>query len=158
VLVQEAIAEVLEVQPNGQRLSAGTAFAISREFALTAFHVIGKRETGVVWTNAIVLRFRRRHENDWTEAYECGVSYRDGDHRLDAAVLQLEKPLPDDLHPIALTDEFDEHEPFVSAGHPRLEGPMSVTFMGQLSRPKLRFLAAFRPSSFIAPKRAIRCP
>jgi Tfp pilus assembly protein PilF len=131
MVTQEAVGEVLEIQADGGWLSAGTAFAISREFALTAFHVIGNRETGVVGTNPIVLRFLRRREDDWTEPYECGARYHEPDEcgaryrdaELDFAVLQLKKPLPNDLRPIALTNDFDAHERFVSAGHPGLEGP-----------------------------------
>ena len=44
----EAIAEVREMQASGKWASRGTAFAVSRQLALTAFHVIGDRKQGNV--------------------------------------------------------------------------------------------------------------
>jgi hypothetical protein len=136
VVPQEAIAEVLEVQPDGRRLSVGTAFAISQDFALTAFHVVGDRQTGVAGTKPIVLQFLRIREDRRTEPYECGASYRVGDSKLDAAILALGKPLPDDLRPIALTADIEGLEPFVSAGHPGLESSDISHIHGKVVAPR----------------------
>ena len=59
-----------------------------------------------------------------------------GDPELDAAILQLEKPLPDDLRPIALTGDTERLEPFVSAGHPRQEGPDISHIHGAIVAPQ----------------------
>ena len=132
----EAIAEVLETQADGTRLSAGTAFAVTPSLALTAFHVVGDRETGVARANPLVLRFRRLREDQRSEPVEFAASYRDGDSEIDAAVLKLEKALPDDLLPIALSSEAEAGESFVSGGHPRLDGPDVSYIHGTVVAPR----------------------
>ncbi len=117
--MREAIAEVFEVttSKSGDRrlLTRGTAFAISSSVALTAFHVVGDRLTGKFRENPIILRFLVNTE--------IAVTCRDGDARLDVAVLELGDALPADLQPVALTCEANDLDEFQSAGHPLQRGP-----------------------------------
>lgn len=126
---QDAIAQVLEIGTLDKKVSVGTAFAISRGFALTAFHVIGDRQNGKLGTSPLKLRFWRLRDNQRYEPYECGVTRRDGDARFDIAILRLEQPLPEDLEPIPLTTEVEAQEKFVSAGHPAIEQDTDVSYI-----------------------------
>jgi hypothetical protein len=120
----EAIAEVLELQANETWTSRGTAFAVSRGLALTAFHVIGDRMQGIVRDRRLQLHF--------PNGYTCGAKYDDGDGRLDFALLALESPLPEDFRPIALTDAARETDGFVSQGFPPLAGVDGLTIGGTI--------------------------
>jgi tetratricopeptide (TPR) repeat protein len=120
----EAIAEVREMQPNGKWSSCGTAFAVSQQLALTAFHVIGDRIQGKVRDKPLQLRF----PNGCTR----GVKYDDGDGQLDFALLALEPPLAEDFHPIALTDTAHEADGFISRGFPLVAEVNALTIGGTI--------------------------
>jgi hypothetical protein len=110
----EAIAEVREMQPNGKWSSCGTAFVVSRQLALTAFHVIGDRMQGKARNKPLQLRFPNE--------YTCGAKYQEGDGDLDFALLILDSTLRGDFEPIALTCEAQEADGFFSRGFPPLSG------------------------------------
>ena len=120
----EAIAEVLERQPNGKNISRGTAFVFNREYALTAFHVIGDRTRGKVRNGPFQLRFPGGHTGE--------ANYYDGDGRLDFALLSLNQPLPEDFQPVPLTSEAQQADGFISQGFPPLPGVDMLIIAGTM--------------------------
>jgi Flp pilus assembly protein TadD len=130
----EAVAEVLKVQPGKTCLLSGTAFAVSPTFALTAFHVIGDQYTGVVNTDPVVLRFQKHATGH--QAFECEVTFQGGDAWLDFALLKLEKALPTDLKPVALSWEIEQDEPVTVLGHSRLISQAIARIQGKVVTPQ----------------------
>jgi hypothetical protein len=120
----EAIAEVLKLRPDGGAVSLGTAFAVSRELALTAFHVVGDQRQAKVRDGPFRLRFPGGHA--------CGATFTDGDGQLDFALLALVPPLPEGLRPIPLTDNAQEAEGFISRGFPPVTGVDQLTVAGTI--------------------------
>ena len=119
----EGIAGVFELQANGKSVCRGTAFAISRKTALTAFHVIGDRTHSRVRDQPLTLRF--------SGGFTCRAIYDNGDGRLDFALLSLELLLTDDYQLIPLTDQAQEGDGFVSRGFPPLQNVDSLTIAGK---------------------------
>lgn len=87
----------------------GTAFAVTRRLALTALHCVADRNgirakrVRCVWvTRATVV--------------SSSASVVDQDEMNDVALLQLDRPLPEDLSPIPLTTDFMLRERFIAPG------------------------------------------
>lgn len=90
--------------------TGGTAFAISSRLALTAFHVLGDRVTGIVRDQDVRLSF-----GGWKVM--AHVDPRTA-HDADAALLHLESPLPAGIVPIVLTDQVPQGR-WLARGFPR---------------------------------------
>lgn len=78
--------------------TGGTAFAISDDLALTAFHVVGDRRTGIIKQSEPQLVF-----NDGTVT--ATVDPRTAP-AADAALLHLREPIPSGYVPVALVSEI----------------------------------------------------
>jgi hypothetical protein len=103
---------------GSQRSSGGTAFAVSRLLALTAFHVVGDRKTGKLFEEHVNLQF----DGFMVQADVCGQ-----DSEADVAVLRLQENLPPDLEPAALTMRAEPGESWSSPAFPvALAGPVSL--------------------------------
>ena len=124
----EAIAKLLERQADGKWISRGTAFAVSPQLALTAFHVIGNRLQGEARDGPFELHFPGGHS--------CEAKFQDGDSRLDFALLSMMSRLPEDLQPIGLTGEAHEADGFVSRGFPPLQNVDTLTIAGTVRNPQ----------------------
>lgn len=110
-----ATARVLASQGTGSR---GTAFAISRDLALTAFHVIGDRSDGTLHGDHVDLLF----DGFPVRADVCGK-----DNDADVAVLQLRERLPPGLEPAALVTSVEPGETWSSPAFPAaLAGQVSL--------------------------------
>ena len=90
--------------------SLGTAFAISKDKALTAFHCVGDNETGDINHPEVILRFL--HD------LEIIAEFSDGSTKLDYAILKLERPLPTAYDPIPLLTEAKPLDDFRCLGYP----------------------------------------
>jgi hypothetical protein len=120
----QAIAKVLS--PGGG--FRGTAFAVSRDLVLTAFHCIGDRASGKISLPTVSLHF--------LDGPALTASFHDGNGPLDFALLKLEFPLPENLEPIPIATEAKPHESFRCIGYPAaVQGPDSVTITGEVSNP-----------------------
>jgi hypothetical protein len=128
----EAIAELHERRADGKWIPRGTAFAVSRQLALTAFHVIGDRLQGKTRDGPFELRF--------PGGCSCGAKYQDGDDWLDFALLMLDSELPEHLEPIPLTSEAREADGFVSRGFPALPGVDILAISGDYSKHPSHYL------------------
>jgi len=104
-----AIAKLLA--PDGSHL--GTAFAVSEFLALTAFHCIGDRMTGVVNHRKTTLRWR-------TGPHRSNAEYVGGDTELDYALLEIRPKLkPEfDLKPLNIPNRTPTPFDFESMGFP----------------------------------------
>ena len=110
--------------PPGRRLAiarvegGGTAFAISADLALTAFHVV--RDAGA---RAARLSFAE-------DAGPLTASVERFDETLDMAVLRLEEPgLPGDLTPLAVSTSVRHLQAWRAHGYPAAIGD-SYTIAG----------------------------
>jgi len=130
-----AIAKLFDGVPEKGGVFRGTAFAVSREVGLTAFHCVGNRESGEVLVKRVVLLFRGDMRDIKIEA-----EVEKGDHRADFALLRFLGSLPDVLQPIPLTRGVAPHAPFRCAGYPR--APISFTVMARWSLRRPQSLAA----------------
>jgi hypothetical protein len=89
--------------------NGGTAFAISDRLALTAFHVVGDRATGIVRDQDVPLTFIGGSVTASVDANSDPID--------DAALLHLSEALPPGSVPIVLTDEV-RREHWFSRGFP----------------------------------------
>jgi hypothetical protein len=120
----QAVAKVLS--PAGA--FRGTAFAISRDLALTAFHCIGDRVSGKISLPKVSLKF--------LDGTTRTASFHSGDHRLDFALLKLKSSLPNALEPIPIATEVEPGESFRCMGFPvAVRGPKYVTIGGKVRDP-----------------------
>jgi hypothetical protein len=98
---------------------SGTAFAVSAETALTAFHVVGDRTTGAVTHPRVMLVFREG---------KVPATVVAGETAGDVALLHLTGPMPPGCDPVALTDELARGEwhtrgfPVAGAGEVSVDG------------------------------------
>jgi tetratricopeptide (TPR) repeat protein len=122
--MSEAIAKVVQLQPNGKVAFRGTAFAISRELALTAFHVVGDRIQGTIKEGQFELRF--------PGGVSCKAIYDGGDGKLDFALLSLQPPLEESFEPIRLTVHAQNGDGFFSFGFPPVSGIDLFTICGTI--------------------------
>lgn len=108
----------------------GTMFAVTDRLALTAFHCIGDRGTGKVWSRRVLCT--------WSK----GVSHatvQDGDHLNDVALLRFDRVLPCELEPIRLVRDVAEHTPFVAPGAPaEVQGVFVYAASGKITWPNAR--------------------
>jgi hypothetical protein len=105
-----AIAEVRERGPGVRGSPLGTAFAVSREYGLTAFHCIGDRHTGKVSRPVVRLSFKG--------GAELEAEYESGDAKADFALLRFLGQLPEDLIAVPLAADATPRAPFWSFGYP----------------------------------------
>ena len=89
----------------------GTGFAVSPEWAITAFHCVGDRHL-----DPPVLRHRDVRMVMGDEAFAATVS--EYDPRLDIALLKLAQPLPSQIRPIALGCDVMVGSRFEAFGYP----------------------------------------
>jgi hypothetical protein len=100
----------------------GTAFAVSSNRALTAFHCIGDYSNGTILNREVLIEF--------LGGARVSATYSAGDPKGDYAILSLQSPLPQSLTPVPLLTRAIPHEPFRSMGYPSLlEGP-DITNIG----------------------------
>ncbi len=104
-----AIAKVLG---NGG-LHRGTAFAVSRMLAITAFHCIGDRTTNTVVHRTPMLLWRDGSQSSQAEVVT-------GDGQLDYALLEIRPSIPEDYHlkPLNVPVTTDQLLEFKSMGYP----------------------------------------
>jgi len=126
-----AIAKLFDGVPEKGGVFRGTAFAVSREVGLTAFHCVGNRESGEVLVKRVVLLFRGDMRDIKIEA-----EVEKGDHRADFALLRFLGSLPDVLQPIPLTRGVAPHAPFRCAGYPPVLGPDIIYSHGEVVAPE----------------------
>lgn len=102
-------------------LLLGTAFAISSNLALTAFHCVGDRHADVVVHPEIILHFR-----------SCTVTARveRGGAAADAALLMLGEALPPSERPVSLGSDCWPHERWYSIGFPAAATPTDRGWTG----------------------------
>jgi hypothetical protein len=105
----------------------GTAFAISAEQGLTAFHCIGDRATGAITLPTIYLSF------PGGAGIEATVV--DGDAKADFALLRFTQSLPGDLQTVPLVPDADPHDPFRCMGYPDVPGVDLTTSQGEIANP-----------------------
>lgn len=106
-----AIARILEGKTSAPETQfLGTAFAVSDELALTAFHCIGDRSSNRVSLDRVKLLFP---DNELVDA-----EYRGGDGRLDYAVLRLQLAPSKSLTRVSITPDTFREEQFFSSGYP----------------------------------------
>ena len=96
----------LSAAGSGQHL--GSVFAVTRRLALTSFHCV-RDDTGV----GAISRVRCAWQYETSEA-----TVRGWDERIDVAVLQLSRALPDSLDPVPLTGDVASNDQFVAPGAP----------------------------------------
>lgn len=116
---------------QSERESLGTAFAISKDKALTAFHCVGDHETGNIKHSKVILRFLP----DW----EVTADFFIGSSRLDYAILNLQSPLPATYDPIPLLTNTKPLDEFRSLGYPAHNAVKDLditTIIGKVSDPK----------------------
>jgi hypothetical protein len=87
----------------------GTAFAYSRQNALTAFHCVGDREQGTLSSRDVVIRIG---------SSRIPGSVIEWDHLTDYALLELKEPIPSEYQPIPLTTAVHPNVSFTSKGWP----------------------------------------
>lgn len=87
----------------------GTVFACESRSALTAFHCVGDRLTGMIRHRKVVCAWDR---------HKSHASVLDHDRLNDVALLRLDRRLPSDVEPIALTAYTPDHSPFTAPGAP----------------------------------------
>ena len=108
-----------------------TAFAVTQDRALTAFHCIGDRHTGFVERQQVDLHFGA-----------AGVVQGEvltGDGPLDFAVLALDPPLPPGVDAIPLAERAVPNEAYRALGHPAAaEGIASMAVSGLVTNPDAR--------------------
>jgi tetratricopeptide (TPR) repeat protein len=130
-----AVAELVPAGSPATRL--GTAFAVSREWALTAFHCIGDLRTGTVRHQEVVLRFAERDV--------CADPFDDGDVVADVALLRLRDSLPAEISPLALTDLTAAHDAFTAPGFPSaVQGVDGMAASGRVVVPNARLASGAR--------------
>jgi tetratricopeptide (TPR) repeat protein len=95
--------------PGGRPL--GTGFAVSPEWALTAFHCVGDRHAAPP-----VLRHGDVRLAVGGQSFDAVVS--DYDPRLDIALLRLSEELPPEIRPITLSCEVTVGSRFEAFGYP----------------------------------------
>ena len=126
----DAIAQVFKAISGARGDFLGTAFAVSGEVGLTAFHCIGDRKSGEVLVHRMVLLFQ---EDITIEAEPAG-----GDPRADFALLHFLRPLPDVLQPIPVTLDVLPYASFRCAGYPPVSGPDVIYIHGTVVAPDTR--------------------
>lgn len=87
----------------------GTAFAVTRRLALTAFHCVGDQDG--IWAARVRCSWLTGGPSDMSEA-----SVVDYDTTNDVAMLQLDRPLPGNLDPVPLAAESASHDRFTAPG------------------------------------------
>jgi hypothetical protein len=88
----------------------GTAFAVSRNLAITAFHCVGDTDTKAV-TYASVSLF-------WSIKGHTKANFLVGDPDLDYALVELTEPLQQEFEPLALGESAKAKGPYRSLGYP----------------------------------------
>jgi trypsin-like peptidase len=94
--------------------SGGTAFAVRRDLALTAFHVIGDRFAGLIRHQQVALAF-----GGISVAADVDAG---SDPRADVALLRLREAIPAGVVPVPLTIDVDRGERWYSPGFPLKNG------------------------------------
>lgn len=108
----------------------GTAFAISQEYAITAFHCIGNRQTGAITLYEQALQFPK------CEPLPSEYVKDSGSPDEDFALLRLKAPLPKNLQPFPLVLQAFDGAPFHAKGYPAsVHGPDWVTVSGTIEDP-----------------------
>jgi Trypsin-like peptidase domain/Tetratricopeptide repeat len=88
----------------------GTAFAIDRQFAMTAWHCLRDPHNGELPLRGVDLRF--------LDGTTIAATYERGDRVEDWAILRLEEPLPEGLDPVQLRPEVETWEECRCLGFP----------------------------------------
>jgi hypothetical protein len=91
---------------------SGTAFAVSQRFALTAFHCVGDRDTGLVTSTNVVVRLSE--DKSFTAVVD------DCDPRNDIAALRITSALPDGYDIVRIGRTFADlwKRQFSAIGYP----------------------------------------
>ncbi len=106
----------------------GTAFAVSRDLAVTAFHCVGDRRRGILHSTLVQLLFAGGQRID--------VDVRPGSAEADFVLLALRQPLPDDLDPLALSANVMVDTPWTATGFPvAVRGTEHTTVGGKVRDP-----------------------
>jgi hypothetical protein len=142
-----AIGEVIERLPSAKAIRRGTAFAVSRRLALTAFHVVGDRTHGKTREGPFEIRF--------LSGQICKARFVDGDSVLDFALLSLESSLADDIDPLPLTVDAQNLDEFCSKGFPPLTGVDSLSISGSIRDLKTTIFGGV-PAIQLSPTRRLR--
>jgi hypothetical protein len=87
----------------------GTAFAVTNRTAVTAYHCVGDRRTGVLYGNSIAIDFPGGRVQ--ARVIAC-------DLRHDLALLELHDSIPSQLRPIPLSRLARRHASFAAGGWP----------------------------------------
>ena len=107
---------------RGEQL--GTVFAVSGRLALTAFHCVGDRGSGVLRTTRVICQ--------WAEGVSS-ASVDDADPVADVALLRLDRELPSTLDPIPLAGETPADARFKAPGYPaEIPGVSPFTISGDI--------------------------
>ena len=120
IAMNAGIAHLFVADFQGRPRPVGTAFVVSRNYALTAFHCVGNRKTSredlpQLYSQPVILGFL-----DGTRLKAECICW---DVKLDFALLRLLSPLPEFLQPIRLSLKTDIHARCRLAGYPTLDGP-----------------------------------
>lgn len=107
--MSQAIGKLLDY--DSKKL-VGTAFAVSKHLALTAFHCVGDCDKGYVRRKQVLIEFLTGDQIVATCKDEDGSGFED------YAILSLESPLPDSLTPIPLINYASPHDKFRAGGFP----------------------------------------
>lgn len=107
----------------------GTVFAVSGRLALTAFHCVGDRDSGVLRTARVICQ--------WASG-TSSASVDDADPAADVALLRLDRELPSTLDPIHLAGETSAHAQFEAPGYPaEIPGVSPFTISGEIVSPEV---------------------
>jgi len=94
---------------SGKRLHLGSVFAVTRRLALTSLHCVHDDGTAAVMARVLC---------EWQQGETSEATVQGWDERIDVALLQLSRALPDSLDPVPLTGDVASHDRFVAPGAP----------------------------------------
>jgi len=108
----------------------GTAFAVDKGLALTAFHCVGDRHSGNVVERSVLIRFGRT---------EIAAEVAGGSGLEDWAILKLREPLPEGVRPLPLASHVPPSASFRAFGYPSMvSGTEGFAVSGGVTWPDAR--------------------
>ena len=129
----------------------GTAFAISPELGLTAFHCIGKRNNGEITSPRMRLLF--------LGGASVEAEYLDGEPQADFAVLRFRSQLPAGLRTIPLTLDVMAFVRFRCTGYPAHKQRADImSIHGDVVDSRGSVSQVLQPSSCFLTKQRPSCP
>ena len=109
----------------------GTAFAVTRDLAVTAFHCVGDRSRGILRLDPIQLVF--------PDGQRIDADVQPGSAEADFALLVLRDPLPDGLDPLVLSPDVRVDTGWTATGYPvAVRGTEHTTVGGKVRDPNGR--------------------